>query len=141
MRPTQTTTKIRTTGSGILAGTLFLSGLAFPAEAGSINYHLPCPPPIPSSATIDSCVGSSPPAGGVVDLNSTVTSAGGMVTDSIQGSMSFSLIPGSDTVNIYTRQTIAPGPGGRKFWQPIHRVRMGGSTSFGSADVGEHVIV
>jgi len=115
MRLTQTTTKIRNTHSGILAGILFLSGLALPAEAGSINYHLPCPPPIPSTATIDSCVGSSPPAGGVIDLNSTVTSAGGVVTESIQGSMSFSLIPGSDIVNLYTRQTIAPGPGAVSF--------------------------
>lgn len=115
MRPTRATNKIRTTSSGILAGLVFLSGLAFPAKAGSINYRIPCPPPIPTSATIDSCVGSSPPGGGVVDLNFTVTSAGGVVTDSIQGSMNFSLIPGSDTVNIYTRQTIAPGPGAVSF--------------------------
>jgi hypothetical protein len=115
MRLALATNKIRLTGGGICAGIFFLSGLTSPVRAGSINYQTPCPPAIPTSATIDSCVGSNPPSGGGIDLNFTATSAGGVVTDSIQGSMSFTLVPGTDTVNIYTRQTISPGPGAVSF--------------------------
>ena len=102
--------------AGVIVSLSFLSSLASPLNASSIDFRSMCPSPgIPSSVPLDSCVGTNGGSPISADLNLTVTSAGGTITDSIQGSMSFTIPPGNTNINLYIRQAIIPLPGNLAF--------------------------
>ena len=102
--------------AGIIASLSFLSSLASPVKASSIDFRSICQSPgIPDPVPLDSCVGTNGGSPISADMNLTVTSAGGTITDSIQGSMSFTIPAGNTNINLYTRQAIIPLPGNLAF--------------------------
>ena len=106
----------RNHGAGIAVSLLFLFSLASPVKASSIDFRSPCQSPgIPAPVPLDSCVGITAGAPTSVDMNLGVTSAGGTITDSIQGSMAFTIPGGNANVELYTRQAIIPLPGNLLF--------------------------
>ena len=107
---------VTNSGAGIIVSLLFLSTFAFPVEASSINFRSPCPTPgSPAPVPLDSCVGKTAGVPTSVDMNLTVTAAGGTITDAIQGSMAFNIPGGNTNVDLYTRQAIIPLPGNLAF--------------------------
>jgi hypothetical protein len=102
--------------AGIIASLSFLSGLASPLKASSIDFRSVCQSPgIPSPVPLDSCVGTTGGSPTSVEMNLTVDSAGGTITDSIQGSMAFTIPAGNTNIDLYTRQAIIPLPGNLAF--------------------------
>jgi hypothetical protein len=102
--------------ASIIVSLSFVSILASTLKADAINFSVPCPAPgIPPSAGLYSCVGTDGGSPISADMNLTVTSGGGTITESIQGSMSFTIPPGSTSVDLYTRQAIIPLPGNLLF--------------------------
>jgi hypothetical protein len=105
-------TLIRRTNK-ILGSLVFLCSLALPAKAGPFVFYRNCQH-TPYGPFVDTCVDA--PYGGYpdspIDLSLTVTSGGGVVTSSIQGTMSFFLPGGNSRIDIFTRQWIVPQPGG-----------------------------
>jgi len=97
--------------AGIIVSLWFLSSLASPLEASSIDFRPVCP--FPGDRALDSCIttNSVPLRNQSSAMNLTVSSAGATITDSIQGSMSVT-VPASDTYfDLYVRQAIIPLPG------------------------------
>ncbi len=103
-------------GPGMVISLMLLFSLASPVKASSINFRSPCPSPgSPAPVLLDSCVGINAGAPTSVDMSLGVTSAGGTITDSIQGSMAFTLPGGNANVELYTRQAVIPLPGNLLF--------------------------
>jgi hypothetical protein len=103
-------------GTGMVISLMLLFSLASPAKASSINFRSPCQSPgIAAPVALDSCVGTTVGTPTSVDMNLGVTSAGGTITDSIQGSMEFTIPGGNTNINLYTRQAIIPLPGNLAF--------------------------
>jgi hypothetical protein len=102
--------------AGIIASLSVLFSFAASVQASSIDFRSPCQspgirPPVP----VDSCVGTNGGSPISANMNLTVTSGGGTITDSIQGSMSFTIPAGNTNVDLYTRQAIIPLPGNLLF--------------------------
>jgi hypothetical protein len=102
--------------AGMIISLMLLFSFASPVKAGSINFRSPCQSPgMPAPVPLDSCVGITSGSPTSVDVNLAVTSAGGTITDSIQGSMAFTIPGGNTNVELYTRQAIIPLPGNLLF--------------------------
>jgi len=95
---------------------LTLFSVVLPAWGGVISFLPGCTTGVPPSSQADSCVGLSGP--GAPDspfaLNFTTSVAGPVITDAIQGTITFAIGPSNSTINIFTIQTVIPDAG--VFW-------------------------
>jgi len=87
----------------ILVLTLF-SAIVLPAWGGVISFLPGCTTGVPPPSQADSCVGITGPGGpdSPFVLNLTTNVAGPVITDLIQGTITFAIGPGNSTINIYT---------------------------------------